>query len=388
MNDLTRELLAFLAVSSVYLAVLGSGTFLLLRLGRVPAKSACRLCALLLAVPVVLPVQWLLPEARPEGATRAEEMAAFLRAPVDPAPKWPLEGSDPLSLGAAASTEPALSSTSLDPVSTWREQFVAAVERWRSMLLVAWAIACSRLLWREAWGFARLRRILAGATPITDRGTLAELVRAAGVLGLDPPPRLVVTPRVDISLAVGGGPGTVVLPEAFDQSDRDDLHFVLLHELTHLRRRDDRWLPWLRFLRCLYFFHPAVHWAVRKLREEREVLCDLEVVRALGERAPYAEFLMKILSGEHRGLRPDCAMSLFSRQSSASGQMHRVLESTDGAPPSWRGISAKTRARFRELAVSGLLEDQRTDGSWPNEIGPGPAFATAVAISVLAREPN
>ena len=30
-----------------------------------------------------------------------------------------------------------------------------------------------------------------------------------------------------------------------------------------------------------------------------------------------------------------------------------------------------------------LLGEQRPDGSWPNDIGPGPAFGTAVACIIL-----
>jgi len=44
---------------------------------------------------------------------------------------------------------------------------------------------------------------------------------------------------------------------------------------------------------------------------------------------------------------------------------------------------AKRWADFKGALRTTLHTEQRADGSWPNEIGPGPAFATAVACSIL-----
>ena len=40
------------------------------------------------------------------------------------------------------------------------------------------------------------------------------------------------------------------------------------------------------------------------------------------------------------------------------------------------------RRYFTEVK-SRLLRMQRADGSWPNDVGPGPAFGTAVATLIL-----
>lgn len=329
------ELLAFLAVSSAYLAVLGGGIWLLLRFGRVQARGTCRLCAILLAVPLVTPVQWFLPGSQATGATSAAHHTEIMNGAensVDSSAVVPVELPSLATIHIPAATEPELRSS-----PGWLGRLEMLPERWRPTLLILWALACGLFLVRELWGYLQLRRLVARALPVTGPEALDELAAATETLGLPAVPHLVRSPRVDIPLAIGRGPGTVILPASFRLDDRRALRFVLLHELAHLRRADDRWLPWTSLLRCLYFFHPAVHWATAKLREEREALCDLEVVRALGERAPYAEFLMKILSSEPTQPHPLHAMGLFSTPSSAYARVRRVLSVGNTAPVTgWR----------------------------------------------------
>ena len=66
------------------------------------------------------------------------------------------------------------------------------------------------------------------------------------------------------------------------------LELILAHELAHLRRRD----PWVNLfqvaLETLLFYHPAVWWVSRCVREEREHCCDEMAVAACGDRAARA----------------------------------------------------------------------------------------------------
>lgn len=73
---------------------------------------------------------------------------------------------------------------------------------------------------------------------------------------------------------------------------RQELQRVLDHELAHVRRRD-QWLMLLqKLIEALYFFHPAVRYATRRLDDEREISCDDRA--ALGQRNRYAGNLIRI----------------------------------------------------------------------------------------------
>ncbi len=61
----------------------------------------------------------------------------------------------------------------------------------------------------------------------------------------------------------------------------DERTSLLLHELAHLRRRD-HWVRWGELaIAGLYWWHPAVWWIRRALREAEEQCCDAWVVWAM-----------------------------------------------------------------------------------------------------------
>jgi beta-lactamase regulating signal transducer with metallopeptidase domain len=69
---------------------------------------------------------------------------------------------------------------------------------------------------------------------------------------------------------------------------------ALRHELIHVARRDYLWSMVADGIRCVLFFHPAVWFATRRMRLERELACDAAVIDGRPEhRADYAESLTR-----------------------------------------------------------------------------------------------
>jgi hypothetical protein len=70
---------------------------------------------------------------------------------------------------------------------------------------------------------------------------------------------------------------------------------ILIHELTHLKRRDD-WTNLLqKMVRAIFFFHPAVWWIDARLSLEREMACDDTVLAITGNPRAYASCLIELL---------------------------------------------------------------------------------------------
>jgi hypothetical protein len=70
---------------------------------------------------------------------------------------------------------------------------------------------------------------------------------------------------------------------------------ILIHELTHLQRRDD-WTNLLqKMVRAIFFFHPAVWWIDAQLSLEREMACDDTVLAITGNPRAYAGCLIELL---------------------------------------------------------------------------------------------
>jgi len=100
---------------------------------------------------------------------------------------------------------------------------------------------------------------------------------------------------VTMPSALGLGRGVIVLPRRLVLDlEADELDQVVLHELAHLRRRDD----WTRLLQALaeaiVGLHPAVWWIGRRLDLEREAACDAFAVRHTESALAYATCLTKV----------------------------------------------------------------------------------------------
>lgn len=105
--------------------------------------------------------------------------------------------------------------------------------------------------------------------------------------------RLRVLSGIASPATIGWWSPMILLPDFCTALDRKKLSHILSHELHHIRRRDFLWDGLACICRTLLFFHPAAHFAVRQLRLERELCCDLLVVGESPEaRVDYAESLL------------------------------------------------------------------------------------------------
>jgi TonB family protein len=79
---------------------------------------------------------------------------------------------------------------------------------------------------------------------------------------------------------------------------------IVLHEVAHFDRRDHFVKLFQTFIGAIFFFHPAVRYALRRMDVERELACDEHVLAAGVCPATYAEVLLKVaertLMARHR----------------------------------------------------------------------------------------
>lgn len=86
----------------------------------------------------------------------------------------------------------------------------------------------------------------------------------------------------------------ILLPPLCVEQDECELRDIFRHELQHVKRRDSIIMAIASLCRSLLLFHPAAWYALRRLRLESELACDLAVVGDSPERrASYAECLVR-----------------------------------------------------------------------------------------------
>lgn len=149
-------------------------------------------------------------------------------------------------------------------------------------------------------------------------------------------------------------PGTVywrnpciLLPESCSESAAPDLIDVLRHELVHIVRRDYLVSALTDAACALLFFHPAVWFARKKMRLERELACDLAVVEARPEhRADYADNLARFMRLRMIVPSQPSPGIDFADSASVLGTRIRSILAEPRKTPWWRNLSAAAAGAF------------------------------------------
>ena len=104
-----------------------------------------------------------------------------------------------------------------------------------------------------------------------------------------------ISEEVISPLAMGAWQATVILPvSAVLRMPPSELEAVLAHELAHIRRLDYLCNLFQTAVESVLFFHPAVWWLSRTVRERREVCCDEIAVSVCADPIVYAQALLHL----------------------------------------------------------------------------------------------
>ena len=163
--------------------------------------------------------------------------------------------------------------------------------------LVVALVVASRLSLRSR----RFSRRLAQTVPISDPKVIQLLEDCSETMGVRRRLKLVETDEVESPALFGFLRPRLLLPLGMlENSSREDLRYVFLHELAHIRRGDG-WVHWLlAFLQALHWFNPVLWIAFRRMRADRELACDELVLSRTGgeENIRYGEAILRLLEGQ------------------------------------------------------------------------------------------
>jgi hypothetical protein len=113
----------------------------------------------------------------------------------------------------------------------------------------------------------------------------------------------------------------------------EELKVIVLHELAHLRRWDDWTNLAQKFVKALFFFHPAVWWIDSRLALEREIACDDMVLEQTANARTYAASLVsvaeKVIAEKMRmGRALALAQSALGRVREVSQRVAQILDTS------------------------------------------------------------
>lgn len=298
--------------STVLIAVVAGLDRLLRR--RAPAALRSALWLLVL-VKLALPPSLALPTG----------VGYWLKRPAPPAPAPAAVGAPAVFLESAGASlpPPALGTPPPRPAPRLR------AEAW---LLLGWAAGALVLAGVTLVQWLRVRRLARGARPAAPE-LAARLECAARRLGLRRVVRLRLADSPHGPLVFGLFRPVILLPERLAAGlATDQLDDVLLHELAHVRR-GDLWTGHAQaLLQCLWWWHPLVWLAGRRLDRAREEAADEAVLAALDREPPrYAETLVAV--ARLVTARPGLTLGFLGILERRSALRRRVERLLDGPAP-------------------------------------------------------
>ncbi len=303
------QALGWALLHSVWQCTLAAGALASL-LAIVPVRAARTRYALavttlilMLAVPVATAVR-LRAGGPLAGAVIAPAPGASLGATLPPA------GTEP-AIPAAGRPGPSLAMrlrAGLEPALPW--------------IVVAWLAGVVILSIRLASGWLVTRRLSSVGTRPVPPACREALARLVVRLRVTRPVRVLESAVVQVPAVIGWLRPVVLLPaSALTGLTPLQLDALLAHELAHVRRYDYLVNLLQSAIETLLFYHPAVWWVSRRVRDEREHCCDDVAVAACGD----AHFYATALLGMERLRNPMPALSMAAAGGSLVERVRRLM---------------------------------------------------------------
>jgi hypothetical protein len=218
-----------------------------------------------------------------------------------------------------------------------------------TVLVLLWGGGSLLVALRYAAGVLAVRRAARGARAARG-GWIAALGRAREELGVPQGVRLLHAPGAPMPMTWGIARPVILLPPGAEAWDGERRRAVLLHELAHVGRRDCLWQGIASLCCAVYWFHPGVWWAARRMRVEREHAADDRVLEAGIRPSNYARHLVEVARSSWGRAAPPGVVALARR----SGLEERVLAVLERARPRGRAGGRGT-AVVAAIAVAALV---------------------------------
>jgi TonB family protein len=215
-----------------------------------------------------------------------------------------------------------------------------------ALLTGAYASVALLLLAHLAIAMLQVSRSLRRLEPARNRQALGLLDEIRGRAGVRRSVALKLSRNDVTPWAWGWRHPVIVIPTTFAQWPPSAQRNALLHEVSHIKRLDFITALLGYVCRALYWFHPLVWLAIRRLNHEAERACDDSVVLAGGRRSAYAAQLLELAANIQRGRGDRILSCAMAKPSSISYRIFPLLHT---------GIRRTAMGRAKTVAALSLV---------------------------------
>jgi uncharacterized protein (TIGR03435 family) len=229
------------------------------------------------------------------------------------------------------------------PAGIWfAPSAVNAIREWRILsanwIVFAWLIGVLFFSIRLAGGWMMTQRLRSQLTRPVPPAWQQRFDELQCRLSLSRPIQLAASPLIHTPTVIGWWRPMVLVPlSAVTGLEPDLVAGLLAHELTHVRRHDYLVNALQCAVEAVLFYHPAVWWLSRQIRDAREQCCDDVAVSLCGDTLSYVRALAELETQRAIVRAPAVAAS----GGSLSGRIARLLGMpAPGAHTNMRGSVA------------------------------------------------
>ena len=163
---------------------------------------------------------------------------------------------------------------------------------WLVVASAVYVAVATYLAFRFLLGWFLSRRLRVGARTITQANAAARFEAQARAAGVHSVPRLAESERLTVPLTCGVLDPVVLFPADWRSWDVDTLDAVMVHEISHVARRDALTERVALLHRTIFWFSPLSWWLRHRLAELAEEASDQAALAAGAEPTKYAEILL------------------------------------------------------------------------------------------------
>ena len=247
-----------------------------------------------------------------------------------------------------------------------------------TVLLALYLAGLLFLATRAGRSWLAARQLDRASQPIDDAYVRARAANHAGTLGLRRVPRLAETDRLQVPVTMSVRRPVVILPASWRSWPPDTLDAVLIHELSHVSRRDALTQQLALALRAACWPSPLGWWLRRRVATLAEEASDEAALARGVEPTQYADILLGFLIAVRNGRASEWHLAM-ARGHGVERRVERVLEWKRSRPMSSRATVL--------LAAAAALVVLFTSAVHPVPVSASPASSALGTAVVPAPEP-
>ena len=222
-------------------------------------------------------------------------------------------------------------------ISQW-QQLKAHLAPVMPYITTTWLIGLCLSLLYILMGFYHLKQLYRSSADSSSTDLQQNFQALVQRMGIQKDVQLLLSNTISEPITFQLGKSVVLLPLALlSNMPPAQIEVLLLHELAHIKRHDFIINLIQSIIETLFFYHPAIWWISKIIREEREHCCDDLVMQMQDSPFVYADALTQ-LQAYHLSTKTYIAMSAKGKNGILSKRIFRLFGQYDQQPSVFKSL--------------------------------------------------